>query len=307
MKIISVFLYAIAISVYYDEIDKKHPGRISKNLLKCCERLNIDNIDFPPKIKHIEQFEKDNPDISVTIFEYDGSKKIKEDENNINKGIRINDVRVSPYALKRKHLVELLIITEKIKDEDTDEIIKNSHFTTIKSLSRLFRGSKYDKGLYYCKNCFSFFKPKEKLEKVHIPLCTDNENVLTIMPEKDKNDIIKFTDFHMQTMQPFMIIADFETYTNKLNQIKPYSFGMFTHCVFDENNNELPHFTGKNCLDKFFVHLKHHVNQINKIKARPNPYSTPNSYKYNGNKLFNCLICNKEILTDKPHAYRYYC
>ena len=35
------------------------------------------------------------------------------------------------------------------------------------------------------------------------------------MPEKDKNDIIKFTDFHMQTMQPFMIIADFETYTNK--------------------------------------------------------------------------------------------
>ena len=64
------FLYATAISVYYDEIDKKHPSRISKNLLKCYERLNIDNIEFPPKIKDIEQFEKDNLDNSITIFEF---------------------------------------------------------------------------------------------------------------------------------------------------------------------------------------------------------------------------------------------
>ena len=54
--------------------------------------MNIVNIDFPPKINDVEQFEKDNPDISVTIFEFNGSKKIKEDENNINEGIRINDV-----------------------------------------------------------------------------------------------------------------------------------------------------------------------------------------------------------------------
>ena len=38
------FLYAIAISVYHDEIDKRVPSRISKNLLKCCEQLNIKNI-----------------------------------------------------------------------------------------------------------------------------------------------------------------------------------------------------------------------------------------------------------------------
>ena len=38
--------------------------------------------------------------------------------------IKINDVRVSPYALKRKRLVELLIINDKIKGI--------SHFTVIK-------------------------------------------------------------------------------------------------------------------------------------------------------------------------------
>ena len=53
------------------------------------------------------------------------------------------------HALKRKHLAELLIIKDKIKDIDTNKNIEKAHFTTIKSISRLFRGSKYDKGLYY--------------------------------------------------------------------------------------------------------------------------------------------------------------
>ena len=81
---------------------------------------------------------------------------------------------------------------------------------------------------------------------------------------------------------------------------------MFTHCIFDENNNELSYFTGKECLDKLFVHLKYHFNRINKIKARPNSYSNPDAYKNNANKTI-CLIYNKDILTDKPHAYPYYC
>ena len=96
---------------------------------------NVENV--PPTIRDIEQFEKDNPGISITIFEYGGFHKIKEDDNNnenTKEGIVIKDVRVSPYALKRKHLVELLII----KDKET------AHFTTIKSVSRLLHGSKYD-------------------------------------------------------------------------------------------------------------------------------------------------------------------
>ena len=64
------FLYAKGISVFNDELGNKNPDRITKKLLRCCERLNIDNISFPPSIKDIEQFEKDNHGISITIFEY---------------------------------------------------------------------------------------------------------------------------------------------------------------------------------------------------------------------------------------------
>ena len=77
--------------------------------------MNIDNINFLPSIKDVEQFEKNNTDISITIFEYRGFHKIKEDDNdneNTKEWIVIKDVRVSTYALKRKHLVELLIAKE---------------------------------------------------------------------------------------------------------------------------------------------------------------------------------------------------
>ena len=183
-------MYSTGISVYYDEIDKKYPGRVSKKLLECCERLNYDNINFPPSIKDIQQFEKDNPDISITSFEYGGFHKIKEDDNddhNTKEWIVIKDVKVSPYALKRKHLVELLIIKDKEK----------THFTVTKSISRLLHGLKYDKGLYYCKKCYCSFKSEEILNNKHIPLCTDVENVLTIMPKKSKNNAVKFRDYGM--------------------------------------------------------------------------------------------------------------
>ena len=104
-----IFLYSVGISVSTYELGNKNLGRISKILLKCCERLNVDNIKFPPTIRDIEQFEKDNPDISFTIFEYGGFHKKKEDDNgneNIKEGIVIKDLIVSPYALKRKHLLE---------------------------------------------------------------------------------------------------------------------------------------------------------------------------------------------------------
>ena len=110
----------------------------------------------------------------------------------------------------------------------------------------------------------------------------------------------------MQTMQTFMVIADFETYTDKLNQIKPYSYAMFTHCIFNESNNKLTHYTGENFLDEFFNDLTYRVIRINKIKSKPNPYSNPDVYKCNaGNTI--CLICNNKTLTDNPHAYPYYC
>ena len=64
-------------------LTKKHPSRVSLQLRKCCERLSIDSNSFPPTIRDIEEFEKNNRDVFITIFEYDGFHKIKEADNNL--------------------------------------------------------------------------------------------------------------------------------------------------------------------------------------------------------------------------------
>ena len=52
--------------------------------------------------------------------------------------------------------------------------------------------------MHYGKKYSCPFNSKEKLEKIHIPLCLDNQNVIKIMPERGINDIVKFKDYHMQ-------------------------------------------------------------------------------------------------------------
>ena len=184
--------------VFFMIISIKNPGRISKKLLNYCKLLNIDNINFPPTIKDIEQFEKDNPNIPITTFERGGSKKIDDDDDdddnddndnknnsnnnnaftNIEKyddsestGVNINTNQTNTKKLKReypikkndatqrKHLVELLIIRDG----------ENKHFFTISNISRLLSGSKHDRGMHYCKKCYCSFRIIETLNVfIHI-------------------------------------------------------------------------------------------------------------------------------------------
>ena len=76
-----MFLFATTIGIFYNYLHKKNPGRINKKLPNYCKLLNFDNINFPPTIKHIQQFEKDNPTISIAIFEFGWIKKIDDDNN----------------------------------------------------------------------------------------------------------------------------------------------------------------------------------------------------------------------------------
>ena len=204
------------------------------------------------------------------------------------KCIQISDVRISPFAMQRKYLVELLIIRDGEKE----------HYLSIRNISRLLHGSNYDRGMYCFKKCYCSFRTPEILNKKHISLWTDNEKALKIMPKRGKNDIVKFKDHCMKLLQPFMIIADFETYTDLLGYIKPYSFPMFTHCIFD---NE------KTLATRFYDNLIRHVEYVDKSRAEPKPHCNVELYDSNP-EFATCLICNK-IINDRhnAHEYRYYC
>ena len=75
---------------------------------------------------------------------------------------------------------------------------------------------------------------------------------------------------------PFAIYADLEfllkkmdTCTNdpdkssstKLNKHEMCGYSLFIHCSFDEKNNALDYYRGKDCLKKFCQDLKNKLNQ----------------------------------------------
>ena len=87
-----------------------------------CKLLNIDNINFPPTIKHIQQFEKDNQTISITIFEFGGTKKIDDDDdnddNNNNKNNNNNNAftNIEKYHDSETTIININTNQKKIKN-----------------------------------------------------------------------------------------------------------------------------------------------------------------------------------------------
>ena len=67
-------------------------------MINHCKKLNTSNINFPPNGKDIDQFEKDNPQIAVSVFEYKGFKRINGEKtnysNDLNCCIDVSDANI---------------------------------------------------------------------------------------------------------------------------------------------------------------------------------------------------------------------
>ena len=91
---------------------EKNSERIDKKLKEKENTLNMEGIEYPVSLKDIDKFERQNPSISITVFEYDEkSVRTLRNSNNTN----------------REHDVILLLI----KEEGVN------HYCLVKNLSRL--------------------------------------------------------------------------------------------------------------------------------------------------------------------------
>lgn len=102
------------------------------------------------------------------------------------------------------------------------------------------------------------------------------------MPTKNVNDYLEFNDYHMAVMQAFMIYADFECYNERVSistncednkpyillksEEIPYSFALYTRCLYNKTKNKLDYYTANRCLEKFAKYLKKHIEIICKTK-----------------------------------------
>ena len=178
------------------------PERVDKDLKSKEDTLNMEGITYPVDLKDIKRFEKQNPDISVSVLGY------SKDE-------RIYPLKISKYTKSkegRKYDIVLLLI----KDEEGD----NSHYCYVKNLSALLSSqvNKHKGKLYFCLNCLNGYDELEKLEK-HKEYCGEEESIKINMPPSDS--FIKFKNFLYSERAPFVVYADFESIVKPLNTCEP--------------------------------------------------------------------------------------
>ena len=177
----------------------KDAGRIDEDLKSKENTLNMEGIEYPVSLKDIKRFEKQNPDISISVLGYSKDEKIYP-------------LRRSKHAMKNKRKYNIILLL--IKDGD------NSHYCLVKNESALLSSqvNKRKGKLYFCLNCLNGFDTPEKLEK-HKEYCEEEESVKITMPPP--NTFIEFKNFVHSEKAPFAIYADFESVLKPLDNCNP--------------------------------------------------------------------------------------
>ena len=269
------------------------PERVDKDLKSKENTLNMEGIAYPVSLKDIKRFEKQNPDISVSVLGY------SKDE-------RIYPLRISEYTKSkegRKYNITLLLI----KDEEGN----NSHYCLVKNLSALLSSqvNKHKSKLYFCLNCLNGFDEPEKLEK-HKEYCSEEESIKINMPKPDT--FIKFKNYLHAERAPFVVYADFESilkpleackpdpnksYTLKYQKHEPLSFVYYIKS-FDESvyKSTLRKYVKENeddpdPIDVFINWLESDVKIISELGNEPMKITEEEQEQFN--KASRCWICEK--------------
>ena len=267
----------------------EHPERIDKDLKSKEHTLNMEGIAYPVVLKDIKRFEKQNPDISISILGYSKEDKIYP---------------LSEYT-KRKDERKYNIVLLLIKNGE------NSHYCLVKNLSGLLKSqiNKHDHKLYFCLNCLNSFDKPEKLEK-HKEYCSEEDSVKINMPPPET--YIKFNSFLNSERAPFAVYADFESivkpldscdpdptrsYTKKYQKHEPISFVYYiksfnesvypsTKRTYIKENPEDP-----DPVDVFINWLEEDVKIISELGNRKMIISKEEEEQFK--QASNCWICGK--------------
>ena len=167
----------------------KCPERIKKEDKKMINELNYDGIDFPVTQKHYNKAEKQNS-IRINVFGYENGQHFP--------------IYISKETFKDQ--MNLLLIT---KDE-------KKHYVLIKDFNAfMYNQSKHKESKHFCMYCLQCFSSETVLVK-HANNCLTINGAQAINMPKQGENILKFNNFHKQLPVPFVIYADFEAVTIKV-------------------------------------------------------------------------------------------
>ena len=262
-----------------------NPERIDKELMEKEDTLNMKGIEYPVSLKDIDRFEKQNPEISITVLGFNEKDKVYP-------------LHVSEYIYNRKHNIILLLI-------ERDGV---KHYCLVKNPSRLLSRqiSVHKGGTHICFRCLNPFWSHNSLEK-HWEYCKNHKAVKINMPEK--GTILKFKHHERSEKLPFIIYADTEalikemqncdpnpldSYTKKYQKHEPISFSYYIKS-FDNNvyESKLRKYTGEDAMEKFVEWIEEDVKDIANISDVEMIISSDELKQFD--EATKCWICNEKF------------
>ena len=171
----------------------EHRERIKKEDKKMINELNYDGINFPVSQKHYNKVEKRNS-IRINVFGYENGQPFP--------------IHISKETFEDQ--MNLLLI---IKD-------RKKHYVLIKDFNAfMYNQSKHKERKHFCMYCLQCFS-SERILANHVNNCLTINGAQAINMPKQGENILMFNNFHKQLPVPFVIHADFEAITKKVQGCK---------------------------------------------------------------------------------------
>ena len=251
------------------------------------KELNVDGLEFPMKVCDVKKFEKINDTMSINVFAYDEKSGIYP-------------VYVTA-ARNRLHHVNLLLLTEE----------SMSHYTWIKDMSRLLHRSDQRNGQkHYCNYCLHGFCEEDVLKR-HVDDCSNNGAQKVELPKEDDR-WVQFKDIQKMLQVPFVIYADFEAYTCKLQgpanrhaATMPYElhelsgFAYHVVCADPARIYEPVVYRGPNVVDEFLARLKKESWAIHDILKDVVPMKLSEEEERSFRSADVCYLCEEPLGADR--------
>ena len=273
----------------------KDPQRTKKTDKTFISQLDYSSIEFPVTVKQINKIEKQN-NICINLFGYEEKQPFPI------------------YISKEKYQdhMELLLITEG----------ENKHYVLIKEFNKfMFRQNKHEHRKHFCMYCLQCFSREDVLTEHKNNCISINGKQAINMPEK--GDKVYFKNHHKQLPVPFVIYADFEALTEKIQGCQPNNEKSYTEayqkhtdcgygykvvCYDDKYSKPVQIHRGENAVHQFMEAMLEEVKYCKKVikKHFNKPLRMTEKNEEAFQKAEECHICDRKY-TDKDIRVRDHC
>ena len=277
------FVWAVLSALHPQQ---QHSDRITK-YREYANELNVTGLEFPLTVNDVKKFENLNQTISVNVFAYEEKSDVYP-------------VYVTSVKNRRNH-VNLLLLSEN----------GHYHYTWIKNMSRLLhRPDDYHHQKFYCDYCLHGFYAQDILAR-HVEDCSKFGMQKVVMPKED-DKWVRFQSIQKMLQVPFVIYADFEAYTNKLqNPVNLYAsthqyerhelsgFAYLVVCADPQHKFSPVVYRGPNVVEELLARLKQEACAIHDVLSKVVPMQLSVEEEHDFETAYECYLCEEPLGIDR--------